>query len=55
MYTIQNLDYQNVMDVCTNLDNNVLVGIVDEKIGGIVAYAFPGTAEIIINALNERV
>lgn len=52
VYTIQNLDDQNIVDVCDNLDDNALVGIVDEQIGGIVAYAFPGTAEIIINALN---
>ena len=53
MYTIQNLDDQNIIDVCDSLDDNILVGIVDEQIGGIVAYAFPGTAEIIINALNK--
>lgn len=52
MYTIQNLDDQNIVDVCDNLDNDALVGIVDEQVGGIVAYAFPDTAAIIVNALN---
>ena len=54
IWTIDPLDDDNLADLETSTLNNELVAIVDERAGGIIAYALTAHADQVLAALRQH-
>jgi hypothetical protein len=55
-YTAMNLDREvNIPDLIRTAVNDKLVGIVDEKLGGIVAYVIKAHEQRLLESLNKKI